>query len=56
VAIRADETARIREFIRASMALSFLNSSPYHLREKPENSAMLSEELKENTIITIIGI
>jgi len=55
VEIIAEENASIRELSNADIAASLLNSSLYHLSENPSKTAILFEELKENTIKTTMG-
>ena len=55
VAMRAERVARIRVFSRACMVSRLVNSSTYHFREKPVNTAVLLLALKEKKTITSRG-
>ena len=56
VAAKDEIIARISVFLRALSVAESLKSSPYHLREKPVNSLVLFDALKEYRISTAIGI
>ena len=56
VAIAAEEMANTRELRRAEKASSSWNSSSYHMKEKPENSARLPDSLKEKMMSTTMGM
>ena len=56
VAMRADKTAKISVFLSASKVSGELNSSIYHLKLKPSNTAVLFAELNEKKIRVTIGI
>ena len=55
VAIIADKKASNKVFPSALRTELFLNSSEYQCSEKPSNTDVLFEELKENTTMTAKG-
>jgi hypothetical protein len=54
--MRAESTARIKEFLRAIKVSAEPNSSAYHSRLKPVKEAVLFDELNENRMSVSIGI
>jgi hypothetical protein len=55
VAMQAALVATMRVFFTAWRVSESRNSSPYHFREKPENTDRLRASLKENTSKMAMG-
>ncbi len=55
IEITEETTAKTSVFLNAARVVVSLNSSPYHLSEKPVITLVLADALNESTIITSMG-